>query len=30
MEKELTVQELLFNEHPIVINRKLAKRLGLK
>ena len=30
MEKELTVQELLFNEHPIVINRKLAKCLGLK
>ena len=30
MEKELTVQELLFNEHPIGINRKLATCLGLK
>ena len=30
MATELTVQELLFNEHPIVINRKLAKCLGLK
>lgn len=30
MATELTVQELLFNEQPIVINRKLAKCLGLK
>lgn len=30
MEKELTVQELLFNDQPVVINRKLAKCLGLK
>lgn len=30
MQQELTVQELLFNDQPIVINRKLAKCLGLK
>ena len=30
MATKLTVQELLFNEQPIVINRKLAKCLGLK
>lgn len=30
MTTELTVQELLFNEQPVVINRKLAKCLGLK
>lgn len=30
MDSELTVQELLFNEQPITINRKLAKFLGLK
>ena len=30
MEKELTVQELLFDKQPVVINRKLAKCLGLK